>query len=343
LKLYRDFRRDTDVDFQPWRAPASTSKTNGAPHYQAGQRCMHCQTVIRALITEKYYPFEEYHRFAFLKLAGKPTLVYQTSGQASGVTFSDTFRTESLCVYTETTDQATGLPRVSARMFMYVQFLKFSIVKGKIKSESLKELTAGMARFHELTIEHLREAPSAAAYKKSLSDAKTRGGQPQKAALQAVAAAAKAEPLQRQASAVSSPQTQPPSAFAHAASPLTAARGAPAVAQGPAIGGIAAFVLPKLLPLRIATLVMILICVLYVLKALWNAFWFSPETVPIAAAAVGALVNEPAASELHTVAAMQTLANFVAYIVRPAVAAMLWAWAARMLPWLEAVLESAVG
>jgi hypothetical protein len=33
----------------------------------------------------------------------------------------------------------------------------------------------------------------------------------------------------------------------------------------------------------------------------------------------------------------------VAYIVRPAVAAMLWAWAARMLPWLEAVLESAVG
>jgi hypothetical protein len=152
---YREFRRDTDFEWEPWRNAGPSGK-----QLQAGQRTMRCQTVIKALVTAHYYPYEEFNRFAFMNIGGTKTLVFQTSGQASGVTFSDTFRTESLLVYKESEDPATKLPRVTARHYVNVQFLKWSFVKSKIRSESTKELKEGMRKHNELTAEYLRGAPS---------------------------------------------------------------------------------------------------------------------------------------------------------------------------------------
>jgi hypothetical protein len=339
LKQYRDFRRDADVKLEPWRPPTAASTTNGNPTPQTGQRIMHCDTIIRALITERYYPFEEFHRFAFMQIQGKPTLVIQTSGQASGVTFSDTFRTESLCVYTQGTDDASGLPRVTARHYCYVQFLKFSIVKGKIRSESTRELKEGMSKMNELTINYLRDAPSSASLEKSVAEGAKGGGKPS-----AASRSMEGTSGQPGAAGTSATTHSPLSRGPSSATLLHAAGPSASVATVTTAAG-AAPALPKFAPLRIASLVMLLLAFLYFLRAAWNVFWFYAEDVPLVPMVQTVGPGSPAGrnddiTAIQSAAALQTLANFVAFVVRPIVGCVLWVSLARAVPWVESLIEA---
>ena len=125
LVAYREWRRDTEMTFEPWRAPTAGAGPADPP--MSGQRKFNCMTIIKVMISEKAYPLEEYHRYGMFNLNGVPTLFYQTSGQPTGVAFSDTFRAETLSVYSQGVDPSSGLPLVTVRMYMYVQFIKFSI------------------------------------------------------------------------------------------------------------------------------------------------------------------------------------------------------------------------
>jgi hypothetical protein len=259
------------------------------------------------------------------------------------VTFSDTFRTESLLVYKESEDPATKLPRVTARHYMYVQFLKFSIVKSKIRSESTKELKEGMRKHNELTAEYLRGAPSSSSLSQALASGagKTAAGPtaaPSAAAVQqagpaaasapATAATAAARPAAAAALTRQDSQPQPRRAGGPVAS-AAAAQGAPG----------ASVLVPEAMTVKFAMLPMLALALLYTLKAVWNSFWFYPDAVPLAAAtaaAEGAVVGE-ATVALQQLAAANTAAAFMSDVLRPAVTALAWALGAALISWISAM------
>jgi len=332
---YRDYRRDQEVSWEPWRAPCSGGKPR-----QAGQRTMRCQTIIRALIAEKYYPYEEFNRFAFLDIAGTKTFVYQTSGQATGVTFADTFRAESLLVYKERVDPQTKLPQVTARHYMYVQFLKFSIVKSKIRSESLKELKEGMRRHNEMLAEQLRSAPSSATLGKVLSDASAKV--PQVGAAAAAAAdpgsvattraattAASVGPSQQVASSTATSITRHDSQQMLARRPHTSS-----VSGTPPVGVTTSVLVPAAAPAKLVVLPMLALALLYALTAAWNSFWFYPEEIPATPVAAGATDG----TALQQLAAANTLAAVATHVLRPAVTSMAWALGAALVGWISAMM-----
>lgn len=151
---YRKYRKDTNVKYEAWRPCTGTPP---GCNINSGQRKLVCTTLIRAL-RETACEFTEYQRFAMVEISGIPHLIIQFSGQVLGVMFSDTFRVESLYIYSQTPDPVTSLPIVSVRSFMYLQYLRFSIAKSKIRSNSTTEVTESAKRYHDLTTEYMRKA-----------------------------------------------------------------------------------------------------------------------------------------------------------------------------------------
>lgn len=127
LDLYHEQRQDTARTWEPWRAALP-----GSPAF-SGQRKLLCTTIIRAVMA-KACPFTEFQRCALLNVNGSPHFMIQFSGQAVGVMFSDSFRAETLLVFSQPNAHT---PTVTLKTYGYIQFLRSVWVRGKILSTAL--------------------------------------------------------------------------------------------------------------------------------------------------------------------------------------------------------------
>ena len=173
LDEYHEQRQDTARTWEPWRTPLAGSPPS------SGQRKLLCTTIIRAVFATAC-PFTEFQRYALMNVNGSPTLLVQLSGQAIGVMFADSFRAETLMMFT----QNTATDTVTVRVMGHIQFLRNVWVKSKILSTALDvEMPDCYQTLTNMAIKRLSSSrPSAAGGPSNLASAVT-------AALPAVAAA----------------------------------------------------------------------------------------------------------------------------------------------------------
>jgi hypothetical protein len=275
LDAYHVQRQDAGMVWEPWRAPAA-----GSPPF-SGQRKMTCTTIIRAVMA-KQCDFTEFQRFAFAMIHGEPHLLVQLSGQAVGVMFSDSFRAETLLVFSQPSAME---PVVSMRTYGYIQFLRSVWVKNKILSTALDvEMPECYRKLSAMGIAKVKEIPRVA-----ISKASDAQGEAAVAVKQDTVAAPRPPAVAPMVSAVpSSPlSVVPPAAFASVAVP--AAPSSPMVKQ--LLAGLCG------------------IAILYLIKALWATFWFDCESALLA-------TNAPSMDVAVGAIVMLDL-RWLAYIARP--------------------------
>lgn len=275
LDAYHLQRQDTGTVWEPWRAPLA-----GSPA-RSGQRKMTCTTIIRAVMA-KQCAFTEFQRFGFFMIHGEPHLLVQFSGQAVGVMFSDSFRAETLLVFSQPSPTE---PAVTMRTYGYIQFLRSVWVKNKILSTALDvEMPECYRTLSAMGIAKVKEIPRVTI----TSDETAEGAQPEPVAQ---------EP---QANHVAAPVATPSAPAATFAAPVVAvAPVAPQQEPSPLVkqtqAGLYALAL------------------LYVVKALWSTFWFDCESALLSSAASSGVPSMSAAGG----DIVQVDLRWVAYIVRP--------------------------
>eukprot|EP01065_Artemidia_motanka_P042562 TRINITY_DN5739_c0_g1_i1.p1 TRINITY_DN5739_c0_g1~~TRINITY_DN5739_c0_g1_i1.p1 ORF type:complete len:1203 (+),score=398.96 TRINITY_DN5739_c0_g1_i1:89-3610(+) len=122
----------------------------------SGVRELTCTTVVQAPWTS-HTRFEEKQRWVCV--AGPPrTLLVQTSAQTPDVTMGDCFRVEAVTVIEEV---APG--QCEARMHGYVHFLKSTLLRGKILSTAMQNMTAAHQRVLAMLTRTVRLRLAAAA------------------------------------------------------------------------------------------------------------------------------------------------------------------------------------
>ncbi|CUG86490.1 Hypothetical protein, putative, partial [Bodo saltans] len=248
LDAYHVQRQDAGMVWEPWRAPIA-----GSPR-SSGQRKISCTTIIRAVMA-KQCDFTEFQRFTFAMIHGEPHLLVQLSGQAVGVMFSDSFRAETLLVFSQ---PSVTEPVVSMRTYGYIQFLRSVWVKNKILNTALDvEMPECYRKLSAMGIAKVKEIPRVVIGK--AGDAQ--GEVVAVAAPEGALAVAAAPPVVVALPAVSVVPSSP-----LAGVPSTAFA---AVAISPSPSN------PMLKQLQAG---LCGIAILYLLKALWATFWFDCES-----------------------------------------------------------------